>query len=99
MSRYVTLHHEGRVSRPDPRPLRPMRRGGFSPLDLPIWAIAIVGADWIPRHVHPLGLAIAAMAAIGITGGIIVSMIRIRVHAHRSKPMLTPDDDDDQLFH
>lgn len=92
-NRYVVPRADKPVSRPDPRPFRPMRRGGFSPLDLPIWAIAIVGADWIPRHVHPLGLAIAALAAIGITGGIIVSMIRIRVHAHQSKPMLAPGDD------
>lgn len=92
MSRYVTPRHDGRVSRPDPRPFKPMRRGGFSPLDLPVWAAAIIGAAWIPHHVHSLGLALVAMAGVGIVGGVTVSAIKLLIHRQQSKPMVSLDD-------
>lgn len=90
--RYVTPRCEGRLSQPDPRPFRPMRRGGFSPLDLPFWAVAIGAAAWLPRHLHSLSEVIAALAGIGIVGGIAVSSIKLLLHRRQSKPMISPAD-------
>lgn len=92
MSRYITHRSDKPVSQPDPRPFRPMRRGGFSPLDLPFWAVAIGGAAWLPHHVNDLAELIGGLAGLGIAGGIAVSFVKLWLHRRQSKPMISPAD-------
>lgn len=90
---YVTQHRAHLPRRPDPRRFRPMKRGGFSLLDIPFWAVTIVAAAWLPHHTHGVAELVAALAALGIVGGVTVSMIKILIHRRRSKPMVESGDE------
>lgn len=92
-NRHVTPHRDGVSCRRDPRPFVPMRPGRISLIDLPIMAAALIFVRWVSTHVSSLPATLGVLAAAGVSLGLLSGYLAIRRQARRSRPMISPDDD------